>query len=280
MRQWIVAVTLLFVLSGCSARFVYNWMDWIVPWEVDDYVDLNRSQSKQLDAIIERTLAWHRVNELPQYIDHLDSLTAQLSSPISADHIQQQLDRFGSHWNRLYDHLLPDIIPLVQSLSEKQVAQILSTVQEEEDELRQEYSELSLNERIAKSNTSMRKGMKKRIGRLTAEQKQLIEQYNEARHRSLQQWFSYRDRYMALLRLALTERSNTEALVARLQLLLIDYDQLKSKEHKQLLEYNQQLFIANLAAIHHSLTDKQMKKLISDLTTLRDDFAYLAAKAQ
>ncbi|QIZ76132.1 DUF6279 family lipoprotein [Ferrimonas lipolytica] len=273
-RGLIVAILLIF-LAGCSARFVYNWMDWIVPWEVDDYVDLSRDQTKALDQLIESTLAWHRVNELPQYVQHIDDLEAALEQPMTPERVQSQLDRFEEHWNRLYQHLVPDVIPALQDLTDEQVQQIIDTAQDEEDELRQEYQDLTIDERIEKSNKSMKKGMKKRIGRLSEQQQQLIEQFNDSRHRSLKEWFSYRDRYMQLLILGLTERADSEKLAQRLRLLLIDYDELKSLEHKKILDFNRQLLVVYLADMHSSLSNKQLKRLVEDLDSLREDFIYL-----
>ena len=39
----------LFVLTltSCSSTFLYNQLDWLIPWYLDDYVDLTRAQKKQ-----------------------------------------------------------------------------------------------------------------------------------------------------------------------------------------------------------------------------------------
>ncbi len=43
-------VMLLLTLVGCSSTtFIYNRLDFILPWYLDDYVDLNNEQDAFLD---------------------------------------------------------------------------------------------------------------------------------------------------------------------------------------------------------------------------------------
>ena len=49
---WIV------LLSGCSTKFAYNNIDWLVNWYIDDYVVLDTQQEKQFDAILDKWTAW------------------------------------------------------------------------------------------------------------------------------------------------------------------------------------------------------------------------------
>lgn len=275
MRRLLI-VAFIVVLSGCSVRFAYNWLDWIIPWRIDDYVDLNRSQEKALDRLIEQTLVWHRQNEIPHYLEHIESLTAALRQPMTAEQIEHQLDRFEQHWTRLYNHLLPDFIPLIQTLSDEQVRQILAQVDEDERELRQEYDDMTVEERIERSNKRVLKSFKKRIGKLTDAQVAMVETYNDKRHRSLTYWFSYRDRYIEILAEGLQQRDDTELLRHHLRILLIDYDQLKSPQHVELIEYNRQLSWALLADMQHSLSTKQSNKLLDQLEDLHKDFSYLS----
>ncbi|MEI8640631.1 hypothetical protein P4S68_04010 [Pseudoalteromonas sp. Hal099] len=46
-----IALSLLFLCS-CSASFTYNNLTWLSSFWVDDYIDLNKQQNKQLKSII------------------------------------------------------------------------------------------------------------------------------------------------------------------------------------------------------------------------------------
>ncbi|MEI8703759.1 hypothetical protein [Pseudoalteromonas sp. B62] len=45
-----VAISMLFLCS-CSASFTYNNLSWLSSFWVDDYVDLNKQQNKQLKKL-------------------------------------------------------------------------------------------------------------------------------------------------------------------------------------------------------------------------------------
>ncbi|WP_028117421.1 DUF6279 family lipoprotein [Ferrimonas senticii] len=274
MRKWIVAIGLL-LLSGCSVKWTYNWLDWLIPWQLDDYVELNDRQSEQLDSLIATTLAWHRQNELPRYVEHLSQLRRDLQQPLTAAEIQAHRQRLNQHWDRLYQHVIPNLIPLIQSLSDRQVAQIIDTVAEQEQQLKQEELELTLAKRIVRSNKQMKQGMEKRLGALTKQQQRDIEQYNSDRHRSVEMWFAYRGHYQQLLETGLRQRADTAELQRVLNLLLVDYDRLKSPELLAMRDANEQLLLRALTDIQHSLTAKQSAKLDKELAKFQQDFAEL-----
>ena len=75
-------LVLLLVLTGCSSTtFIYNRLDFFIPWYLGDYVDLNREQKARLDELLQPFLDWHRIEELPQYLLMLDDIDARLDGP-------------------------------------------------------------------------------------------------------------------------------------------------------------------------------------------------------
>ena len=64
--SWVVLAS---TLTGCSAtQFIYNRVDILVRWYLDDYVSLDREQQARFDARLETLLVWHRREELPAYV--------------------------------------------------------------------------------------------------------------------------------------------------------------------------------------------------------------------
>ena len=55
------------MLSGCVVRVVYNQLDWLALWYVEDYFDLDPAQEEQAKEMIGRTISWHRETQLPRY---------------------------------------------------------------------------------------------------------------------------------------------------------------------------------------------------------------------
>ncbi|GAA4878943.1 DUF6279 family lipoprotein [Ferrimonas pelagia] len=255
---------------------MYNWLDWLIPWELDDYVSLSRAQERQLDEMIEQALAWHKANELPRYVQHIEALQSDVAEPLQAAQIQGHFDRSNGHWDRLFEHLIPALIPFIQSFSDAQIDEALANMAKDEAELREEYAELTLEQRIAKSNKSMEQSIRKKIGRLSKQQKAIIHDYNHNRHSTLALWLSYRDVWFERFSLALYQRSDGAALERELRLLMVEPDQLKSAQYLTLIEQNRRQLSQGFAAIHQSMSSKQQRRLNKELGKLRADFIYLA----
>ena len=94
MNKAISRVAVLLCLSSliaCSGTtFVYNRLDTILPWYVDDYVDLNGRQQDQLDEILEPFLRWHRQQELPQYVALLNEVDTTLDRPVTPERVSHE----------------------------------------------------------------------------------------------------------------------------------------------------------------------------------------------
>jgi len=62
-------VLLVAILSGCSAtQFIYNRVDILIRWYLDDYVSLDRDQQARFTTRLDALLEWHRLEELPVYV--------------------------------------------------------------------------------------------------------------------------------------------------------------------------------------------------------------------
>ena len=51
-QQWRRAVAILVLVgmtSGCAVKLVYNQLDWLIPWYLSDYLDMNGEQDDFFD---------------------------------------------------------------------------------------------------------------------------------------------------------------------------------------------------------------------------------------
>ena len=47
MRHIVLTILLLVSVTGCSSKFAYNNLDWLVYWYVDDYIEFSDQQEEQ-----------------------------------------------------------------------------------------------------------------------------------------------------------------------------------------------------------------------------------------
>ena len=139
-----LAAMLLCLLAACSSTtFVYNRLDSILPWYLDDYVDLNNTQDRQLDEMLAPFLAWHRQQELPRYVALLEQVEADLDGPVSAAEVAGIYAGIEDAWLRLQDKSLDWLLALGASLSDEQVQEFLEELNERQEEYEEEYLERS-----------------------------------------------------------------------------------------------------------------------------------------
>lgn len=277
-RQWLALGLVVATLSPCSPKTVYGWLDWIIPWEVDDYVSLDRTQDVVLDKLVAEELSWHRSNELPLYRDHLAHLNQQLYFDLTEEQVLAHLDQSSDHWYRLMDRLIPRMMPLIQSFSDAQVAEILDQIAEDEEEMREEFAERTPEERRERADERMQKSLRKWLGKLNGEQKAAIATYNDKRYSTLELWLDYRQEWIARFSEALVQRQDSERLAAELQVLLVEPDSIKPEQYLERIQQNRTLLATGFVTIHGAMTKRQSKHLHGELTDLIEDVEYLIAK--
>ena len=99
-KVWLVAT--LLTISACSeTSFVYNRLNLLLPWYVDDYAELNQAQKAYLDELLVPFLTWHRTQELPNYVKILASIENSLSQPLTPTAVAAIFTEFETAWFRL-----------------------------------------------------------------------------------------------------------------------------------------------------------------------------------
>ena len=74
---------LLIFITGCSSTtFVYNRIDFLLPWYLESYVDLDRDQKQDLKELLIPFFKWHREQELPEYANIIGRVEVVINNPV------------------------------------------------------------------------------------------------------------------------------------------------------------------------------------------------------
>ena len=139
---------LLLVLPGCSAlKLSYNNAPGFASWWLDGYLDFTAAQKDQLRPQLEALLAWHRQQELPAYIALLDEMQALAPADITPDRVcevgAEMLPRIAA-LNLQFEPIVAVVAP---SLSADQLAHLRHSLDDSNDEWREEWMDGSIQER-------------------------------------------------------------------------------------------------------------------------------------
>lgn len=264
----LLLLSLLPFLYSCSSSYVYDNLDWLVHWYVDDYVDLTPEQKKHFDKRFSQLQQWHRNNELIIYQQWLESVREQLlQSELTLDearrHVQAHRQKTLVFWERLVEEAEPHLLVLLDQLSERQRKQLNSNIRQQMSERYKKKKAMGRqkweNEKIAQ----MKKGLKPWVGSLSNLQQQKLEVWAQSlhnvdalNHEFRTEWLS---RLVELQKLPFNERRGQLAAV------ISSPDRFRSSEHLKLLEENRQLTEKAIAEVLVLRSRKQNQLVLSEI---------------
>ena len=178
-KCWLVLLMLF--MSGCSSKLAYNNLNWLIYWYMDDYVELNDQQEAIFDKRLEQWIDWHRSEEMPRYIAHLNAVRNDLNDDsLTESRLLSHYEKATAHWQRLRAEITPELANMAQKLSDEQVIRLFAALEKDNKESEssiKEIDEKSPEEQAKQRIEDLREDMSSRIGALTDEQKAIIDRF-------------------------------------------------------------------------------------------------------
>ncbi len=279
MKKSFVPILLVVFLVGCSTKFSYFFLDWAIEWRVEEYVTLDKSQQKQFDVLLDKFLIWHQKDELLRYSQQLNTLsTAIETQTVTPEMWQQQVTDAKAHWFRIFDFILPDLLPILASLSDEQANGMIEQLKQDNKDLNKKYAGKTQQELLEDSNEKILDRIDDWLGSVSTEQQSLVKKYNKQRIATLDMWLEYRLEWLREFQQAIEMRDYERLLEQRMRLLMTSPDELKSEVYQQHVDQNSRLFGQLVIDINRSLSAKQrqhftgkMEELITDLSDLSSE---------
>lgn len=273
MKKRLIAFLFLpFLLAGCSSTYVYNNLDWLLYWYLDDYVELDKVQKKDFDIKLEGWLSWHRKEELLEYKSQLLDLKKRLNSgPLNADEWQQEFSKGRSHWERLRNRVGPELVSFAPRLTDKQVEQLFEELEKQNLENEGERAESTEAERRKERLEDIQDQLKGYIGKLTKPQVQLIEDYEDKFKTNFDNWISYRRNIQQAAKTLMESRNENPEFMTQLTHLMEHPENFQSEEYKLVSKHNRLTSAQMVADLNLTFTPKQMRKLNNKVDDLLED---------
>lgn len=270
---------LCLALAGCSrTAFVYNRLDFLLPWYIQGYADLSGEQEDYLDQLLVPFLGWHRSQELPCYVVLLEDVEAALESrTLDGEDIGVILREFESAWLRIEARGLEHLLDLGAQLSDAQVADLLAELEERHQELAEEYLPRSDDEFFQDSYDAMLDTAEEYLGRLQQPQRGLLQAGSRELKRADGVWLARRAAHLRRLAILLEREPGWQQGVREL---IATRDESVSREYSEKLAFNIRLLQELTARVLNVRTERQDAHLRKRLASYREDFTLLAAQAE
>ena len=270
----ILLFSLIFLVGCSSTTFIYNRIDFLLPWYLESYVDLNQEQRQKLNELLEPFFEWHREEELPKYVKIIEDFESILDEKIELASIEAITHEVEQSWFRLEDNMIAWVIPMTRELSNEQITEFLQTMQTKTAQNENKYLSRNLQTYQNDNYKRIRKNLRRFIGGMNKDQLDLIDIASKEMIRVDGQWIDNRKALIENLKVILKRGEgwelNLENITHRDDKVASNY----RRTYSHNIAVNERLFVEIL----NSRTEKQDKKLRSQLLRYKTDIKTLIAQ--
>jgi hypothetical protein len=279
-QRRLLALFVLVAVTGCSSvKLGYNRLDWLVSWQLNRFVDLDRQQKEVVAERLRVAWDWHRGTQLTLYARDLRELAARAERPLDAAEVERWLAVSQEHASRTLREVVPDIARVLGTFSDAQVRELLRNMAERRAERAGESAELTAAELRERAGKQMLKNLKRWMGPATREQRQRVEQWSNERLYAGTVWQQYEEAWAAAFSDVLLHRDAPD-FGQRLAVLFDDARAPYAEDMERLQQHNRKAWVGLMADLSASLADKQRRHLRDRLDDLAADLEALAAQAR
>ena len=273
----LLPILLACLLSGCSNTFVYNQLDWLIPWYVSDYLNLDSAQKKSFKKQLLPLLDWHRNEELQTYLVFLDSLESDLDQPITNAVVSAWADQLIAAYNRLKQRGIPLALDMGEQMSDLQLQYFIESMYQRQEQLEDEYLTRSEAEFRQQTYDNLEEGASDIIGRLAKAQRLRLQQAAAEIKRFDDAWLAQRLSWLQHAEKILQRKPDWQQAG---RVLLTSREQFESPAYKAANLHNEQVIYAAIADVLDARTQKQDRRVREEIADYRRDIKKLIAQGQ
>lgn len=270
MRKVGLLLIICSALIGCSSKFVYNNMDWLLIEYLEDYVELDNAQEDLVERKIEVLSEWHRREEIPNYIAHLDELMAIEPQSFTIEQLELQQDKIQQHSLRLVARIAPEMYALATELSDSQVDELMDSIRVRHTKYKKKYQKLSEVETKARYKERIVDSLETWMDDLTQDQLKTVDSWVDELYVTTDDWINYQTNMRIEVNSLLDHRLNVASFQPQFNKLMFNPDSLYPPHLEEKIEYNKQVGNHYLVKVINAMTDEQTQHYRDELQDWKD----------
>jgi hypothetical protein len=276
LKLLMVLLTLSLVLAGCNrVGLAYRNLDVIIPWTLNDYLDMNAGQKSWFNDTLKEHLAWHCTTQLPGYLDWLDRLQQMVDSQQITDAaLQTRTVEAKQAIAEIAREITPSAVQLLQGLDDQQVKDMSDALAKDLRKRQDEYLKPPLAQQIKERAERMSKRLDAWIGPLSASQQNRVTAWSNALGEQNQAWIGNRAHWQAQFIEAVEHRHDAD-FPQKMQRLLVDRESLWTPEYRAAYAQTEAAARSLIVDLMAESTEQQRQKLRQKIDGVRGDFKAL-----
>ncbi|UZJ61685.1 DUF6279 family lipoprotein [Pseudomonas sp. KU26590] len=267
----------LTLLAGCSQiGLTYRHLDFIIPWSLNDYLDMNASQKDWLDERLKEHLSWHCTTQIPGYLDWLDRLQGMVeNNQVNQEQLTARTAEARQAIATLSKEITPSAVELLRQLDDQQVAEMESAFAKDLRKHEAEFVDQPLDKQISERAERMEKRLTPWMGKLNAAQQARVMQWSTSLGEQNRLWIDNRAHWQSLLLAAVKQRKAGD-FDQKIASLLQDRQTFWTPEYRETYDHTEQAAISLIADLMAQSTAEQRQKLLAKIADVRKDFTDLS----
>lgn len=276
LKLLVVLLTLSLVLAGCNrVGLAYRNLDVIIPWTLNDYLDMNAGQKSWFNDKLKEHLAWHCTTQLPGYLDWLDRLQRMADdNQVTDAALQARTTEAKQAIDDVAREITPSAIELLQGLDDQQVREMSDALAKDLRKRQEEYLNPPLAQQIKERAERMNKRLDAWIGPLSASQQNRVTAWSIALGEQNEEWIGNRARWQAQFIDAVQQRKNAD-FPQKMQQLLVDRESLWTPQYRSAYAQTEAAARSLIVDVMAESTVQQRQKLTQKIDKVRSDFQAL-----
>ncbi|MFL9815205.1 hypothetical protein D7241_18325 [Stutzerimonas sp. VN223-3] len=264
------------VLAGCSRiNLAYRNLNLLIPWSLNDYLDMNRDQQNRFRERLREHLSWHCRTQLPSYLDAIERMQlqvrlGQLDEAALRAHAQDAKQAIQA----IAIEITPTTAQLLSDLDDKQVRELNESLDDDRREREEKYLEPPLAQQIRERSERMQERVEHWMGSTSAAQRQRIFEWSHTLGEQNRLWLGNRVHWQQALSDALTKRHEAgfEERIARL---LQDRESFWTDEYRAAFTSTEQATIELIGDLYAMSDAGQRRHIDEQLEEMRKDLGSL-----
>lgn len=267
----------LTLLAGCSQiGLTYRHLDFIIPWSLNDYLDMNASQKDWLDERLKEHLSWHCTTQIPGYLDWLDRLQGMVeNNQVNQEQLKARTAEARQAIATLSKEITPSAVELLRQLDDQQVGEMQAAFAKDLRKHEDEFVDQPLDKQISERAQRMEKRLTPWMGKLNAAQQARVMQWSTSLGEQNRLWIDNRAHWQSLLLAAVNQRK-TGDFDQKIASLLQDRQTFWTPEYRAAYDHTEQAAISLIADLMAQSTADQRQKLLAKIADVRKDFTDLS----
>ncbi|WP_454870518.1 DUF6279 family lipoprotein [Pseudomonas lini] len=275
-KQIGVIITFSLTVAACSrVGLAYRNLDVIIPWTLNEYLEMNHEQKDWFNERLKEHLSWHCTTQLPGYLDWLDRLQAMVeANQITDAALQTRTQEAKQAIAETAREITPSAIELLQGLDDKQVAEMNDAFAKDQRKRQEAYLEPSLEQQIRERSKRMEKRLNVWLGPLSPSQQQRVVAWSNALGDQNKQWIANRAHWQQQFSAAVAQRQSPE-FPQRIETLLVNRESLWTPAYREAYANTEAQARALLVDVMAESTPVQRERLLQKIEGVRKDFTDL-----